>query len=381
MNIIIRNCRCYDKLDEYCQLWLKEGKIEAIGAQIDPPTPFEEYDARGAIIAPGLIDIHIQGAGGADVLDTNEDTILIMGRKLSAIGTTSFLATTVYLPDRDNTHLHPVRLTRSRDDLSAECLGWHLEGPFINRIKKGGISEHAIAPFSNTLWQEINQLTTPNLRMMTLAPELEGVPKLVAQLNQLRIIPSLGHTDISFENAQQYIGREIHHVTHIFNAMRGFTHREPGPLAAIARHNSVTVQLIADGVHVHPGAIRMLFQLIGPQRIICITDGVRTIGMPDGEYEYGGRKFISLDGAARYEDGTLIGCSLSLLEIVRRFRSSTQCSIRDAINTASYNPALLLGIENRKGVLKTGADADLILIDDSLQLIQCWIRGKKRQNF
>ncbi|MDW7682094.1 MAG: N-acetylglucosamine-6-phosphate deacetylase, partial [bacterium] len=262
------------------------------------------------------------------------------------------------------------------DPAGAQILGIHLEGPFINPVKKGGISENCILPASQSELAHIIDITQRRLKMMTVAPELPGNLKIIEQLAKLHIIASFGHSDATYEETQQGINSGIRHVTHLFNAMPPLHHRSPGPIPAIIENQRISVQLIADGVHLHPAIIRWVNQYIGSDRIICITDGIQAIGMPEGRYVYNGRDYISKNGAARYLDGTLIGTALPLNQIARRFKNFTHCTLQQAVDTVSLNPARLLGLENQKGSLDIGKDADLVLMDQNFNVSMTLIDGK-----
>ena len=189
------------------------------------------------------------------------------------------------------------------------------------------------------------------------------------------VIASFGHSAADYQVTKKSF-QTITHVTHLYNAMNPMHHREPGPIPAIFETEQVSAQLIADGVHVHEAIVNLTYREMGVSRIICITDGVQAIGLPEGMYHYNGKKYLSKDGAARYLDGTLIGTAISLNQIVRRFQRFTNCTLEEAIQTATANPAKLLGIENHKGSLKIGFDADIILMDENFEVYLTIIDGK-----
>ncbi len=376
-SLLLRRCRLYDALvaDEAVDVLIEDGRIARLGADVPAPGRCRVLEADGRLLAPGLIDVHIQGAGGADVLDGSEEALRTIATTLPRFGTTGFLATTAMHFDRPNTHLAIAAERTGKDLGGAQLLGIHLEGPFINPEKRGGMHLSCIgAPSLDTL-RAIQELTGPGLRMMTIAPELEGNLRLIEELAASAVVPSFGHSAANYEQTRAGIEAGIRHVTHLFNAMAPFHHREPGPLAAIAEQEHVSVQLISDGVHVHPAAVRLAWRLLGPARILAITDGIQAIGLPDGRYLYNGKEYESRRGVARYLDGTLIGTAMGLVRLVQRLQQFTGCSLKQAIDAASANPARLLGLE-QKGEVAVGKDADLVLLDPNGDVWATIVRGE-----
>ena len=375
--ILLRNCKHYQFPEaETVDVLITDGKIAEIRKQITADeNSVKVIDARNLIVAPGFIDIHIQGAGGYDVLDASENALQTISRTLAQFGTTGFLATTVFHTDKTNHHLEITAQMATKKVDGAEILGIHLEGPFINARKKGGISETCITVPDIHKMENIFTACQKKLTMMTLAPELKGIDSIIDFLQRRDVIASFGHSAADYQVTKKSF-QTITHVTHLYNAMNPMHHREPGPIPAIFETEHVSAQLIADGVHVHEAIVNLTYREMGVSRIICITDGVQAIGLPEGMYHYNGKKYLSKDGAARYLDGTLIGTAISLNQIVRRFQRFTNCTLEEAIQTATANPAKLLGIENHKGSLKIGFDADIILMDENFEVYLTIIDGK-----
>jgi N-acetylglucosamine-6-phosphate deacetylase len=364
-DLLIINCKLFDSLegDEAVAILIEDGIIKRIG-HIDEDSPhLNVLDAEGRIIAPGFIDVHIQGAGGADALDGSQEALRTISRTCAQFGATSFLATTVFRPEGDNRHLKVIAENVGVDLGGANLLGIHLEGPFISLGKKGMILPNCICPPSQEVFERVLELTDGTLRIMTIAPELEGSLEIIRELSDRGIIASFGHSSASYEETLEGIEAGISHVTHLFNAMTSFHHRRPGPLLAIFETEELSVQIIADGVHLHPRVLRWTFNLIGERRSITITDGMQAIGLPDGKYIYNGIEYESKDGTARYADGTLIGTSLGLNQMIQRLMRFTGCRLDTAIKTVTENPARALGIEGRKGSIAVGKDADLVILD------------------
>jgi N-acetylglucosamine-6-phosphate deacetylase len=375
--LLLTNCRLYDAEDEKekISILVEDGVIRQIG-DVEAEPGFDVLDAEERIAAPGFIDVHIQGAGGADILDGTEDALKAISQTCARYGTTSFLATTVYRADGDNGHLELAAEYTGRDLGGANLLGIHLEGPFIAANKKGMIQPDCICGPSMEVLDKILDITAGKLAMMTVAPELEGGLEIIRRLTDSRIVASFAHSEANYEQTLEGIKAGISHVTHLFNAMSGVHHRAPGPLVAIFESQNVTAQIIADGVHIHPPILKLAFDILGPQRVVLITDGMQAMGLPDGQYIYNGIEYESREGAARYKDGTLIGTALGLSELVKRLISFTGCDLDIAVKTVTENPAKILGLADRKGSIEIGKDADLVLLDDDLTVYTTIVGGR-----
>jgi len=355
---------------------VENGLIAQVG-QVDASTGKAKIlDAGGRIIAPGFIDVHIQGAGGADVLDADLEGLRAISKTCTRFGTTSFLATTVFKPEQKNQHLALAAQCVGEDLGGANLLGIHIEGPFISLLKKGMILPECICPPSEQVLDIIGSITNGHLRMMTIAPELPGSLPIVRSLVDSGVIASFGHSNASYEQTLDGFDAGLSHVTHLFNAMPSIHHRSPGPLVAIFRTGHITAQLITDGVHIHPAVLKLAFELLGPNRTIAITDGMQAIGLGDGKFVYNGIEYESREGTARYKDGTLIGTALGLNQMLQRLMTFTNCPLDVAIKTVTENPARLLGLADRKGAIAAGKDADLVLLEHDLSVRTAIVAGK-----
>ena len=370
----ILNCRLYNNPDDLVNIVIEDGKI----LEITPFLPKEGkllFDAQGMIVAPGLIDIHVHGAGGANPTDNKPDDMKIMSETLCKKGTTSFLVTTFYYENDDNDHLGTMaRYTSNCNE--AENLGIHLEGPFINPLRKGGIPPECIIEANKENLNDVLLACKGKLKLFTLAPEIPWVKSIIALQDDFGYVCSLGHSDSNAFFAQEGFSSGISCVTHLNNAMRKYDRDKDHPFEAIV-HSQAWAQIIPDGVHLKEDEINYIYQRLGADRLICITDGIAGMGLPDGEYDFGKKKYRSENGAAFYSDGSgLIGTTLSLFEIMMRFKDFTSCSLKEAIKTASENPANCMGINNYKGFIKKGYDADLIIIDKDNRLKNVVKAGK-----
>jgi N-acetylglucosamine-6-phosphate deacetylase len=359
----ISNCRLYHSPEKICHLALENGKIVEILSTL-PQNGRVQCDAHRHIVAPGLIDTHVHGAGGANPTDAKEESLHTMAKTLCKLGTTSFTATTFYVKNSENRHLQMLGSSKTKHD-EADCLGIHIEGPFINPIKKGGITLDCLADPDRETLSDVLVKTRGKLSIMTIAPELPWNDNVIQTCKEFGVVPSFGHSFAN--NAEAKIGFEqgISLVTHLNNAMRKYDKDNDVPFQAILESDAY-VQMITDGVHLDEKTIKYFYEQFGADRIVLITDGIESCGLPDGEYSFKGIKYRSEKGLAFYSDGSgMIGTSLSLFEIMMRFKKFSGCSLQEAIMAATENPAKCLGIDDHKGFIKEGFDADLIVINEN----------------
>lgn len=374
--MLIRNARIINPWGEnIADVLIQNGKIKKIGKSLTASND-EKIDIEENMLFPGFIDVHIHGAGGADFLDEDEEAVNIISKICAKYGVTGFLATTFYKPKQENKHLEAILKRVSKGLDGARFLGFHLEGPFISRQRRGGIQDSSICNPSVSILSEIMTKCKGWLRMMTIAPELEGAEEVITLLLKSGVIVSFGHSSADYEQTIRAIRMGVKHATHIFNAMSSLHHRAPGPLLAIFESKDVSVQIISDGIHIHPSIIRFVTNLLGEDRIILITDGVRSTGLPDGRYVYDGMDFVSINGTARFIDGRLIGTSAGMSELARRFLSYTGLPPSSIAKIASFNPAKLLGLHERKGSIEEGKDADLVVIEKDFKVHMTILEGK-----
>jgi N-acetylglucosamine-6-phosphate deacetylase len=374
-SLLITNCRLYDAPESapLNSILIRQGTIETVGRA---DRADRVLDAGGRIVAPGLIDVHIQGAGGADVLDATPEALETISRTCARFGVTSFLATTVYKPGQENRHLKIAAECTGRDLGGAHLLGTHLEGPFISPHKRGMIQPDCQTSPSEAVLNDIYALLGDTLKMMTVAPELPGSAEIVRTLVGNGAVASFGHSNATYDEAVRGFGMGITHVTHLFNAMACLHHRTPGPLAAIFERPEIMCQVITDGVHIHPAVLRLAFEALGPERFITITDGMQAMGLPDGHYVYNHLEYESKDGTARYGDGTLIGTSLGLNQMLARLTQFTPCPLSAAIRTVTENAAQVLNLGPTKGSITPGRDADLVILEKDMTLYRTIVAGR-----
>lgn len=353
--------------------------ILAIGSAEQNEEPGEVIDATNTIVTPGFIDVHTHGGGGFNLHTTDAEEIHEYSRWVAATGVTSYLIGVVgtpgALPERQ-LRAAVEAITRAESWSEAEAVGIHLEGPYINVQRRGAHVPSWLRQPNPTETERVLALTQGCLRLITLAPELPGAAEMIRCLVEAGVTVSMGHTDATFEQAQEAIQLGITHMTHCFNAMRSIHHRTPGPLAAVAQASQVRGELIADGVHVHPSVMSLLVDMLGPERIVVITDALAGAGLSDTTFEFAGQPAQVICGAARLADGTLTGSVLTMQQALHNMLEMTNVSLREAIGMLTLNPAQAAHIADRKGRLHRGYDADLLIFDNALTLQATICRGK-----
>ena len=331
-------------------------------------------DAGRRRVCPGFIDVHIHGAGGVDSLDEN-NPIPTISKTLAKYGCTGFLVTSVYFPDEDNKHLKYLAKATQQKSFGAKVLGIHLEGPFIAPVKRGMLQENAITLPSEKVLDDIFSLTGDSLRMMTIAPERKGALPIINKLCDRNVIASFAHSDANYEETRAGISEGISHVTHLYNAMRGIHHREPGPIPALLEAGHITAQILCDGQHLDPSILRHTVESFGLERLVVITDGMRSLGLPDGDYQYDGIPYTTKNGTARYKDGTLIGTARGIVDMLFSFMEYTNLPLEEALQTVTSTPAKLLGLDYRKGYLTPGYDADIVILNEDKTVWRTIVEG------
>ena len=339
------------------------------------PGVFEIIDAQGGFIAPGFIDVHMHGSAGLELMDGTEEAMRTMARYLATTGTVGFLPSTVTARKEKTRAVAELVANYVGADDEAEVLGIHLEGPYINEKYKGAQYGPAIRQADISELDELHGILGDKLRLVTLAPEIPGSLEAIAWLKERGVMVSIGHSDATYEQALAGFEAGITHATHTYNGMRGLHHREPGVLGAILATPGIWAELIADLVHVHPGAIQVMLRSVGAQRVVLITDAVQATGLPDGEYMLGDHPIFVKDGAARLEEGNLAGSTLTMLRAVNNMIGVVGVSISDAFRMASHNPAQSIGLKDR-GWIREGNRADFVILTDGFGVQKTIIAGK-----
>lgn len=341
------------------------------------PTNCSVIDAKGMYVTPGLIDVHVHGSCGADIMDQTVEAIELISQGIAKNGVTSFLPTTMTMSREDiYGALDIVRECMNRTLNGAKVLGAHLEGPFINAIYKGAQPERYIIKPSYDFIKEYTDV----IKLVTYAPEMDDNYSFTKEVKEKTDITlSIGHTNATYNQAKQAFACGCSHVTHLFNAMTPLNHREPGVVGA-ALTSDVFTELIADTIHVNKELFQFILDNKGKDKMILITDSMRAGCMKDGKYDLGGQEVIVKDGAARLSSGTLAGSVLTLNKAIYNFFRNTDATFDEVIHMATLNPATSIGVSDFKGSLEIEKDADIAIFDEEMNCYLSIVEGREVYN-
>ena len=357
---------------------VEDGRILFLGEQAAKCTPSGaiQLDFPEAVLVPGLFDLHIHGAAGYDVMECSDAGLRRMSAFLSAHGVTSFLATTVS-SDADvllaSVEKLAQQVLRWQESGGARPVGIHLEGPCINRHRRGVHPMAAIQKPSLEFFDRIHQAACGTLKVMTVAPELPGAHELIREAVARGVKVSIGHTDGSAEDARAAVAAGATHVTHVFNAMRPMLHRAPGVAGEALINPALTAEIIADGVHVDPTVVQIFLRARGEERAVLVTDAISATGMGDGTYMLG-TFAVNVRGPRAEYDGHLAGSVLTLDAAVRNVMSFAGWSLASSVRLATSNAAAVLGDEEL-GVLRSGGRADIAVLTRDGEPIESFVAG------
>lgn len=360
------------------EVW-SEGTVLIEGGAIrevsrEPLDPGEVRDYGDSLLVPGFVDLQVNGAFGVDVASSPE-RIDELSRRLLATGTTSYVPTVISSPESLYEETLPVLAEKvARRGGMAEPLGIHLEGPFINLRRRGAHAAAHIVPPDPSLFARLLELGP--IRMVTLAPELEGARKLIEMARRYGVVVSAGHSDASFEEAYRALDAGVLALTHLFNTMSRMHHREPGLPGAAFAHPLAICGLISDGIHIHPEMVALAFRMLGPDRICLVTDSTAATGMGPGEYALATRRIYRETNVTRLGSGALAGSLLTMEEAFQNILAFTGCTLPEAARMASTAPARLIGEGRRKGRLAPGYDADITVLRPDLSVEAVWKGGE-----
>ena len=322
-------------------------------------------DAEGLLVLPGLVDIHSHGAAGEDFSDGNPEGLKKILQYEKRCGITSYCPTSMTFPkERLRQIFASIKGAQTED--GATVVGINMEGPFLDPAKKGAHVEKWIAAPDVAFVRELNQDADGLVRLVTLAPNMDGAEEFIKEMHE-EVCISLGHTAADYDCASRAMKFGAHHVTHLYNAMQPFGHRAPGLIGAAMDDPECMVELICDGYHIHPSAIRAAFRMFGPERVILISDSMRATGMENGTYELGGQEVTVKDRKAVLKDGTLAGSATNLYGCMCK-AVEFGIPLEQAIMAATANPARSIGIFDRVGSIRIGKQADLLLVSENLEL-------------
>jgi N-acetylglucosamine-6-phosphate deacetylase len=364
---------------------VEDGRIARLGPRDESAAaPGKTVEIQDGIVAPGFVDIHIHGGGGHDVMEANEEALSKVETLLAEHGVTSYLPTTVTASlDATLRALEGLAqaIERARDRAAgnvtssrARPLGIHLEGPFISHARRGVHPPNDLLPPRIETFDRFWQAARGQIRMMTIAPELEGARELIAEATRRGVTVSLGHSDATLEQSEVGIAAGARHATHTFNAMRPLGHRDPGILGVALGDDRLTADVIADGIHLDPIILRLFLRAKGPERAVLITDAIAATGMPDGRYHLGQLEVDVKDGKC-VSDGKLAGSVLTMDRAVRNTTQIAGWDLQTSVRLATMNAARVVREGEKRGELKEGLAADFIVLDQTGRVLRTIVGG------
>ena len=351
---------------------IRNGKIDGLLREPRSGDLPSKHRETAGLLCPGFIDLQINGAFGVDI-GPDPDAIRTLVDKLPVTGVTSFLPTLISSPPERYEEFFAA-LEEGAADEGARVLGAHLEGPFLAPERKGAHDPANLRSVDLSLLREL--LSSGKVKLMTLAPELPKSLEGIELLLEEGAVASAGHTEATYEEVMRAADAGLRLGTHLYNAMRPLAHREPGTVGALLTHDRIRTGIIADGVHVHEAAIRLAYRAKGSEGLILVTDAMEAAGMPQGDYELGGRKVRLEDSAVRLPDGTLAGSTLTMDEAVRNTVRFLGVSLAQAVRMAAETPAAALNLDG-KGKIAVGCDADLVLLDEEGTVLETIVSGER----
>lgn len=335
---------------------------------------YETIDGNSGYLSPGFIDVHLHGAMGKDTMDGTVEALNTISESIVKSGVTSFLPTTMTMKrDKIRDALKNIKEIIDNGLTGSQIIGTNVEGPFLNKEKKGAQDPKNIIEPDLKLLDGFESI----IKLVTIAPEKNGAKEFIKEMKKHGIKISVGHSTASYQKTIDAYNSGLSHVTHLFNGMVGLHHRKPGIIGA-ALTTDMTVELIADLIHLSPVILDMVSKIKDSDQIILVTDSMRANGLEDGTYSLGGQKVILKDGEARIETGSLAGSTLTLDRAVKNMYNSTDLELYTVFKMVTINPARLLGIDQYKGLIKENYDADLTLLNNELEVKQVYIKGERK---
>jgi N-acetylglucosamine-6-phosphate deacetylase len=364
-------------------LLIEDGIIAEVTSRSRRPLPANArlVDLGDAVLAPGLIDIHIHGGSGHDVMESAPGALPAVERLLAEHGVSSYYPTTVTAPlddilaalERLATAIEAAS-TGNESELRARPLGIHLEGPFLSHARRGVHPPESLLRPSAALFDRLWQASRGHIKIMTIAPELDEARETIVEAVKRGVCVSLGHSDAPLGAARAAMTAGARHATHTFNAMRPLGHRDPGILGLVLTNSDLTADIIVDGIHVDPAVVELFMKLKGPDKAVLITDGTSATAMPDGLYRLGSLEFEVKDGSC-VTGGRLAGSVLTMDQAVRNVMQFAHLDLGQALRAATANPARVVGIGDERGTLVRGAQADVVVLNTNHEVVHTIIHG------
>lgn len=364
--MIIKNVKVYtkDKVFQTGAIHIKDG---VFAEQADDQ---EVIDGNGCYAIPGLIDLHFHGCKGYDLCDGTKEALAGIAAHEASCGITAICPATMTLPEQELLHiLQTAREYEPSDSKGSDLIGINMEGPFISKAKKGAQDPKHIVPCNIAMAEKFIEASGGLVKFIGIAPEDNAdFSEFIAHMkDQVHI--SLAHTNADYDTALAAFKAGADHAVHLYNAMPPFTHREPGVIGAVCDSPHVYAELICDGIHIHPAVVRATFRMLGADRIVFISDSMRAAGMPNGSYTLGGLDVNVKDRKVTLaSDGALAGSASTLMECMRTAVTQMNIPLETAVACASVNPAKCLGVYEKRGSIETGKIADVVLLDEALDV-------------
>jgi N-acetylglucosamine-6-phosphate deacetylase len=346
----------------------------------DVPKSRRVLDLEDAILVPGFIDMHIHGGAGRDVMDTAPDALPTVERLLYSHGVTSYFPTTITAPvDRTLAALDSlasaIERARENEELRATPVGIHMEGPFISHARRGVHPPADLQMPTLALFERLWEASRGTMKILTIAPELEGAREVISEATRLGVCVSMGHSDADLAQARAGVDAGVRHATHTFNAMRPLEHRDPGIIGEALMDERISAEIIADGIHVDPLMVRLFLRVKGAEGAVLVTDATAATGMPNGRYRLGSLEVDVKDGKC-LRDGRLAGSVLTMDKAVRNVVKFANWDLQHAVRLATLNPARATGLPGNAGTLVAGAPADVVALNSAGDVVKTIVRGR-----
>lgn len=363
-------------------LTISNGRITSMGSGSPESSGAHVVDVGDSRVIPGLIDLHLHGFLGYDMGGSSSDDMRKVAKALAEAGTTAFQPTcSTASRERFNRFLDVTKGLVDAPVYGARVIGAHLEGPFLNVARKGAMAAELIIPPDLALMQEWMERSDGTITQVTIAPETLGAHDVIRYLASLRVTVSAGHTDATYEEMLEAVHAGVNLACHTFNAMSPLNHRAPGVPGAVLTDKGITCELIGDCLHVHPAVMRMVIELKGPDRVAVISDSTRYAGLSPGVYNDRGREVtVEPSGLARLSDGTICGSSVTMVKCLRNLVEIVGVSLEDALQMTAATPARVAGVDDCKGSLSVGKDADIVILDDDYKVLWTLVEGESQKS-
>lgn len=357
---------------------VEDGRVVEISKNISHRKDAEVFDAEDNLVLPGFIDMHTHGGAGVDMNNAEVDDILKLCEFFAYQGTTGFLPTLLTdTKEKLCECIENIIQAKKTLDIGSEILGIHLEGPYLCKEYKGAMPEHLLQTPSVSDFNYYQKVAEGNIRLMTVSPEVEGVPEFIKEISKTGVVISLGHSGADYETTMKCIENGAKSATHTFNVMK-LMHQHFPAISGAVLESDIYCEAICDGIHLHPAVVRILLKTKGINRVIGVTDSIMAAGLGDGEYKLGVNDIVVINGDARLADlSARAGSTLTTGNMFKNLIKFTGRPIGEISKIMSENPATLLGFSKEKGTIEVGKDADLVVLNNNYDVINTFVMGRK----